>query len=301
MNNNAVTAGDPAETTAEQPATVNKPQGKWKKLPCAFRDRLCELDGYTLKVWLAYLLHGNDEGVAWPSRSTLRRETGLSEDWISKARTALKKKGWLVLEGGGRDDKGRLDAPRLRAIIPEATHADVMSSRCETVAVKERHDEDHADHADVNHVDRAEVTSAISRTTKEVDTKEGESATVVAAARDFAFETYRNKFGETPNWMNKDFIQLANLFKRKDGLTVAEFKRRWTFYLKSTDKFIALQGYGLAFFCSKMFDGLRNGPVDESGSVATNPGVSRKELERRRNYLSPESKRMYADRGTRPQ
>jgi hypothetical protein len=192
MNNNAVTAGDPAETTAEQPATVNKPQGKWKKLPCSFRDRLCELDGYKLKVWLAYLLHGNDQGVAWPSRSTLRLETGLSEDWISKARTALKKKGWLVLEGGGRDDKGRLDAPRLRAIIPEATHTDVTSARPKTVAVEDRHGEDHADHADVNHVHRADVTSAISRI-NEVNGKEEEnpSAQDDARADSFPFSKVR--------------------------------------------------------------------------------------------------------------
>jgi hypothetical protein len=129
----------------------------------------------------------------------------------------------------------------------------------------------------------------------EVDEKK-KSATVVAAARDFAVESYRKRFNETPNWFQKDYAQLEGLFKRKTELTLDEFKRRWIFYLKSTDPFYTKNGFALGFFC-KMFDAFRNGPLHERGAAPENPGMSRRELERRRAEISPEGQRRYKEQG----
>lgn len=130
------------------------------------------------------------------------------------------------------------------------------------------------------------------------------SATDVATARDFATETYRQKFNETPNWMKKDSAQLDGLFARKPDLTLEEFRRRWQFYLQSDSNFYRSQGYRLGFFCSHSFDALRDGPQNDRGREAEEKpfgGLSRKELERRRTELSPEARKQYEEIGvTRP-
>jgi len=46
------------------------------KLPLRTRERLHELTGAELKVFIAYLTHANMEGIAWPARELLCRETG---------------------------------------------------------------------------------------------------------------------------------------------------------------------------------------------------------------------------------
>lgn len=124
--------------------------------------------------------------------------------------------------------------------------------------------------------------------------KEKEGASIAAPAQDFAFQTYQKKFGERPNWTKKDFVQVVRLIRSKQNLTLDEFKRRWIFYLKSTDPFYAKNGYALGFFCSKAFDALRTGPLDERGAPAGNTGMSRAELELRRNTLTEEGRRAYA-------
>ena len=97
------------------------------KLPVTLRDRLLELTGAELKVWLAYTLHANKQGYAWPNRETLHRETGLSEDWISTARQGLVKKGWLERVGRKYEVDypehysprvARFTAPWFRPVIP---------------------------------------------------------------------------------------------------------------------------------------------------------------------------------------
>jgi hypothetical protein len=59
------------------------------KVDVSFRDYLHLLKGAHLGVFLAIALHSNEEGWAWPSYSTLARETGYSEDTIRRTLTYL--------------------------------------------------------------------------------------------------------------------------------------------------------------------------------------------------------------------
>ena len=59
------------------------------KVDVTFRDYLHLLKGAHLGVFLAIALHGNEDGWAWPSYSTLVRETGYSDDTIRRALSHL--------------------------------------------------------------------------------------------------------------------------------------------------------------------------------------------------------------------
>ena len=99
------------------------PDGKaWKKLPVTFRDRLHELTGAQLKVWISYLTHSNEEhgGLAWPGLKALARETGLYDDYISQVRGELIENGWLISKGVIRKSDGTFSgAPAFVPVIPE--------------------------------------------------------------------------------------------------------------------------------------------------------------------------------------
>jgi hypothetical protein len=75
-----------------------------KPIPFSLRDRLGELRGALLPVWLNYFLRADCSGYAWPSVWRLHLETGISEDWISRAKRELVALGWLV-ECGGQERK----------------------------------------------------------------------------------------------------------------------------------------------------------------------------------------------------
>ncbi|MGH9634649.1 MAG: hypothetical protein ACRD72_07435 [Candidatus Angelobacter sp.] len=96
-------------------------------LPVSIRDRLSELSGAELKVWLCYSSHANTDGVAWPGRELLRKETGLSFDTLSAARASLARKRWLLPVEGGRNSRpktGKFGSPRLTPAIPAVTDSD---------------------------------------------------------------------------------------------------------------------------------------------------------------------------------
>ncbi len=69
-----------------------------KLTPFSLRERLHELTGARLHVWLCHWLHSNKQGLSWPSLDLLSSETGLDVGWIVKARAWLRKNGWLVRE-----------------------------------------------------------------------------------------------------------------------------------------------------------------------------------------------------------
>ena len=90
-------------------------------LPVSIRDRLSELSGAELKVWLCYRSHANAEGIAWPGRELLGKETGLSNDTISAARAGLGRKRWLVpaqVARNSRPSTGKFGSPRFMPVIP---------------------------------------------------------------------------------------------------------------------------------------------------------------------------------------
>jgi hypothetical protein len=92
-------------------------------LPVSIRDRLSELSGAELKVWLCYRSHANATGVAWPGRELLHEETGLSHDTISSARAGLGRKRWLIpaqADRNSRPNSGKFGSPRFSPVIPEA-------------------------------------------------------------------------------------------------------------------------------------------------------------------------------------
>ena len=69
-----------------------------KLIPFSLRERLCELKGARLSVWLCHWLHSDKQGLSWPSLELLAKETGLDKGWIVRARACLRKNGWLVQE-----------------------------------------------------------------------------------------------------------------------------------------------------------------------------------------------------------
>lgn len=83
------------------------------------------------------------------------------------------------------------------------------------------------------------------------DKKERASHPALRPATEFAFKTWQSRFQRRPNWQAKDWKAIAGLFSRLPELTVQIFERYWRNYLASTERFIAKQGYGLAYFCSK--------------------------------------------------
>lgn len=54
--------------------------------------------GADLKVYIAIVSHANRAGVAWPSRSTLARETGLGSVTVSRAIKRLALAGVLMVD-----------------------------------------------------------------------------------------------------------------------------------------------------------------------------------------------------------
>lgn len=98
-----------------------------KTIPFEMRLRLGELKGVRLAIWLAYLLHSNRDGVAWPGLRLLARETGYNLDVVSDARNELIRQGWLRRLESQRQAGGRFAAPRLAVEIPD-TDAEKSSS-----------------------------------------------------------------------------------------------------------------------------------------------------------------------------
>jgi hypothetical protein len=271
------------------------------KLPVRIRNRLHELSGAEIKIWIAYLTHANTDNIAWPSLETLQKETGLSEDWISQSRSTLTEKGWFV-RCGSEKKSGRFGSPRYQPVIPSEHHAKESPARRESGPEIVRAEENQADHTVLSQVHHPGQSTVLSSSI-EVE-PEKKSATVVAAAWDFAFGVYREKFHESPNWFKKDSSELDALFNRKRELTLEEFQSRWTSYVKSTDPFYAKNGFSLGFFCRHAFDALRLGPQNERSRDAEEKpygGLARRELERRRSELSPEAKKLYEQRGIRVQ
>lgn len=101
---------------------------------------------------------------------------------------------------------------------------------------------------------------------------------------EFASEAYRTRFGQHPTWSGKDFRNVSDLLGRAPHLAAEELCRRFTNYLASTDPFITRNGYSLAIFCMR-FDALCNGPIIQQGGKTSGNGKINAD-ERTRNNLA---------------
>jgi len=81
----------------------------FKMIPVDLREHLHELTEPELKVWLCLVLHSDEYGYAFPSNNLMVRETGMSRSTVKRAKTELRKKGWLV-SGQRYRDNGSLSS-----------------------------------------------------------------------------------------------------------------------------------------------------------------------------------------------
>jgi hypothetical protein len=76
----------------------------------------------------------------------------------------------------------------------------------------------------------------------------------------FAMTAYAHEFGEKPNWNGRETKRLSELLRVLPDVNAEELRRRFLFYLQSTDDFIHRDGHGMLRFCEK-FNALRTGPI----------------------------------------
>jgi len=94
-----------------------KKQG-FKKVPWSLRDRLRELSGNELKVWLhAYLYSGKDDASTLDN-PRIARETNLHLDTVKESKAVLRSNGWLIKTGEVFGSHGGCPMPTLQAVIP---------------------------------------------------------------------------------------------------------------------------------------------------------------------------------------
>lgn len=132
------------------------PKATGKLLPFQFRERLYELTGAELSIWLAYFLHSDPEGIAWPSRDLLQEETWRNEDVITQVRARLVARGWLIRTGNKQPRKrgNRFAAPAYKVVIPP--RSDVRPER-----EKRAHHGTFPPRSDVRPPHRSDVKSAL--------------------------------------------------------------------------------------------------------------------------------------------
>ncbi len=75
---------------------MKKSIAPFKMIPASLRDRLHELTGSELKVWLAVVLHSDANREAFPSNGVLMEETGLTHTTLAKAKQGLRSKKWFT-------------------------------------------------------------------------------------------------------------------------------------------------------------------------------------------------------------
>lgn len=82
---------------------------------------------------------------------------------------------------------------------------------------------------------------------------------------DFAYEAFRMKFLQPPSWGAAHAKGLQAFLKRSPKVDLAEWQRRYQFFLASTDRFFEQQKGSLLFFAGK-FDQFIDGPILEKGN-----------------------------------
>jgi hypothetical protein len=148
----------------------------------SMRGALPAMGGGETKVWLAYMLRANRDGIAWPSLKTLGQDTGLSCDRISKLRASLIDAGSLIPVGKATRNQmagGRFGSPKFRVLFPSA-HRTVKTTYGENTARQEK-DSPYGE----NNLDRTV------KTTYEVDSQKYEPPELDGASRQGRFKNLK--------------------------------------------------------------------------------------------------------------
>lgn len=210
-----------------------------KLIPFSLRERLCEMKGARLSVWLAHLLHSDKKGVSWPSLSLLEAETSYSRKEIIRTGKKLRESSWLVAESKKqpRQVRGRFSVLRYVVSIP-------------TVATKSPHGQSHR--TDKKNPHRGDKSPPRSTTEKEYKGSSPASRGGMSSFQELLKKLeaiYRERRGITPTWVKKDYSALMRLWEQPH-VTDRKIERRFRPYLESGDAFCERNGFSLGLFCS---------------------------------------------------
>jgi len=94
-----------------------------KLVPFSLRERLHELTGNELKLWLCMFLHSDRNGEAYPSNKLLMKETGMSAPTFKAAKRGLRTKGWFTNAKKRVRDDGSYSTVKEQVHIPTLSRA----------------------------------------------------------------------------------------------------------------------------------------------------------------------------------
>lgn len=120
----------------------SRPPFKLIKDAPAMRERLHELTGNELKVWMYFWLRTAGELTTFPGNETIARELGMGVDTVKDAKRALRTKGWTSREAQRRRDDGTLSTVTEKIHLPWGEKASTEEATVEgksphgTVVVK---------------------------------------------------------------------------------------------------------------------------------------------------------------------
>jgi hypothetical protein len=88
------------------------------QIPHGFHERIAELSGAQLKVWLAHRCREGKDGDSYPSLTRLTQDTGLDIHTVTDARRMLRETGWLESTGQTRASHGQFSIPYQHTVVP---------------------------------------------------------------------------------------------------------------------------------------------------------------------------------------
>lgn len=253
-----------------QPQPSNRP---FARLDIAeMRAALSDISGGALKIWLAYLLRANHDGVAWPGTNVLATDTGVSASRASKLRNELLRDGWLEPVGHARGKQGTFSAPRFRPVIPQI-HRTAKTAHGES-AVRQETNSPHGENDSHRTAKTAYEVDSI-----EVDSKKVESAGAlpvdeeqfenlkiserVKVFMDRWSKRYRNRYASGPTIAWREMKRLRPIFEKNADAVIEGAARA---YLDDGSNFTV--GHPLGIFVAQfdrwraLGNGTENDPDD---------------------------------------
>ena len=207
----------------------------------------------------------NDNGEAFPSVGTIAREARLSESSVHASLRRLKRMGELEIDmGGSQYGTNVYRMPKflswfltLHALQGvQSLHPRKRKVRTGGVQITLEMTPDSAPEPSRTIIESSEIQNPAAS-----PLGDPRHRTFV----EFATKTYSVRFGQAPTWSKRDFKFLSDLLRLAPAATVNDLQRRFTFYINSTEHFIAKNGHALWLFCRK-YDALREGPIFQEGA-----------------------------------